>query len=449
MLSTACPRCGAESAPNARFCSGCGQGLEPEGPATGDDHLLQRLRAATLGDYDVIKELGRGGMAAVYLAWDVELARYVAIKAMYPELATRDAMPQRFLQEARTAANLDDHPNVVRVYRAKESQGLRFFVMKYIDGCSLEQLLHAVGPLPLDVACFVVEQVARALHYAHDRGVVHRDMKPANVMLDRAGGVTVTDFGIAKVAQTEQLTRTGFAIGTPGYMSPEQWRVESLTSASDQYALGTVAYELLTGTPPFTGSLFEMQQRHLLAVPQPLRARRPEVPAELEATVLRMLAKEPADRWPSLAAVAGAMQLERHGGADAMRTTLAALLPRALGTEARGPYTPQSPVPVGRATPAESPAPPLPEPPRAPALQATTLTPAPAPRPAESAPVTPPVTEEAPRRRVAWRTPLLAGGALAAVALVAVLAQRDRSGVRTPLPSTDATPPVVSNAAAV
>ncbi|MDF1505865.1 serine/threonine-protein kinase [Roseisolibacter sp. H3M3-2] len=317
-----CPRCGAELSASARFCSGCGQPAEAEGA---EDHLLARLRSATLGDYDVVRELGRGGMAAVYLAWDVELARYVAIKVMFPELAGRDTMPQRFLQEARTAANLDDHPSVVRVYRAKESQGLRFFVMRYIDGCSLEALLAARGALPVGVACHVLAQVASALDHAHRRGVVHRDVKPANVMLDRAGGVTVTDFGIAKVAQGEQLTRTGFAIGTPGYMSPEQWRVETLTSASDQYALGAVAYELLTGRAPFAGSLWEMQQRHIMDAPAPLRALRPDVPPALEAAVLRMLAKEPAERWPSLGALTAALPLGAHGGAEAALEALAAL----------------------------------------------------------------------------------------------------------------------------
>jgi serine/threonine-protein kinase len=131
----------------ARFCSVCGAAVAPSGEV-GEDQLLARLRQATLGEYDVLRELGRGGMAAVYLAWDRELARYVAVKVLLPELAHQATMSQRFLQEARTAANLDDHPSVVRVYRAKESQGLRYFVMKYVDGCSLDLLLRAAEPFP-------------------------------------------------------------------------------------------------------------------------------------------------------------------------------------------------------------------------------------------------------------------------------------------------------------
>src|SRR5688500_9131810 len=174
--TTPCTPCGTVAAGAWRFCSTCGAPLTPSGEVGPDgllSQLLDGLRAATLGEYDILREIGRGGMAAVYLAWDLELARYVAIKVMLPELAEQARMPQRFLQEARTAASLDDHPNVVKVYSAKERRGLRLFVMKYIDGCTLEQLLRATGPLPVGLACHVLDQVALALHYAHERGVVH------------------------------------------------------------------------------------------------------------------------------------------------------------------------------------------------------------------------------------------------------------------------------------
>jgi serine/threonine-protein kinase len=264
-------------------------------------------------------------------------------------------MPQRFLQEARTAASLDDHPNVVKVYSAKERQGLRLFVMKYIDGCTLEQLLRATGPLPVGLAGHVLGQVALALHYAHERGVVHRDVKPANVMIDRQGTAIVTDFGIARVAQGEHLTRTGFAIGTPAYMSPEQWRVEELTAASDQYGLGAIAYQLLTGELPFGGSAYEVQEGHLHGTARPLRDARPDCPPALEAIVERMLAKEPAARWPDLLAVHEALaEMPRAPGAQ-LAAELSALIPQALPSVASGGQTPRSPIPLHRDPMAASP----------------------------------------------------------------------------------------------
>ncbi|GJG85267.1 hypothetical protein tb265_04480 [Gemmatimonadetes bacterium T265] len=324
--SIICPRCGAVVGAESRFCPACGNALAAPKP-TGEDHLLTRLRHATQGEYEVLREIGRGGMAAVYLAWDRELARYVAIKVLLPELAHHPTMSQRFLQEARTAANLDDHPSVVRVYRAKESEGLRYFVMKYVDGCSLEQLLRSTGPLPPDLAVHVVDQVALALQYAHEHGVVHRDVKPGNVLLDRSGNVVVTDFGIAKVAEGEQLTRTGIAIGTPHYMSPEQWRIEPLTPASDQYALGAVAYYLLTGEVPFDGTQYAIQEHHLRSEPPALATRRDGVPPALDVVIRRMLAKAPAARYTDLRSVSHALAAIPRDSTPVLRERLSRLIP--------------------------------------------------------------------------------------------------------------------------
>jgi eukaryotic-like serine/threonine-protein kinase len=185
-MTVDCRRCDIRPERSWRYCSMCGSCLTASGELVAD-RLMARLRGAALGEYDVIRQTGRGGMAAVYLAWDLKLARYVAVKVMFPELTHQDGMSQRFLREGRTAASLGDHPNIVRVYRAREVDRLRFFAMKYIDGCSLEQLLRSVGPLPVGVACDVLCQVAHALQYAHDARVSHRDVKPSNVMLDRHG----------------------------------------------------------------------------------------------------------------------------------------------------------------------------------------------------------------------------------------------------------------------
>jgi hypothetical protein len=332
----ACARCGATAAPKARFCAECGAALPAPGSAPADP-LLAHLARATAGEYDLAGELGRGGMAVVYLAWDRELARQVAIKVLRPELTGDPTMSQRFLQEARTAANLDAHPNVVRVYRATEARGLRYFVMRYVDGCSLEQLLRATGPLPPDLAAHVVNEVALALQYAHERGVVHRDVKPANILLDREGGVAVTDFGIAKVADADHLTGTGFGFGTPHYMSPEQWRSEPMTPASDQYALGVVAYQTVAGQVPFDGTHYEVQERHLRASPPALGAVRPGVPAALRAVVEVMLAKHPIDRFRDLHGVSAALgQIPRDPPAR-LRERLARLIPAALAAETDGP----------------------------------------------------------------------------------------------------------------
>jgi serine/threonine protein kinase len=341
-----CQRCGTPVAADVRFCPACGQrqGVPDPSAAASDDPLLARVRAALLNEYEVAREIGRGGMAAVFLAEDLRLPRRVALKVMLPELAYHEAMPQRFVAEARTAAMLD-HPNIVPVFQAGEREGLRYFAMRFIDGCSLEQLQRAQGGLPVDLACHILSEVAAALAYAHAVGVVHRDVKPSNVMLDHAWArAIVTDFGIARIADGQRLTNTGLAIGTPEYMSPEQYSNDHLTGASDQYALGAVAYQLLAGRPPFQGSQAEVLVAHLKEPPPALRTLRPEVPLAVEALISRMLAKEPADRWPSLAELAA--HFAEHVGSSpaSVRQQLIALIPPRASGDAL-PRTPASPVP--------------------------------------------------------------------------------------------------------
>ena len=266
------------------------------------DALLDRLRSATRGEYEILSELGRGGMAIVYLARDLSLGRRIALKVMLPELEAIDGMAERFLNEARTAAQLE-HAHIAPVYAAQQRDGLLYFAMKCIDGVSLEQLLRQVGALPIPIARLVLTQMAEALQYAHDHGVTHRDVKPANIMIDSRGNAMLTDFGIARVAAMPRLTQNGLVIGTPVYMSPEQLRGETASGAADQYSLGILAYEMLTGAPPFSGSHLELATAHLTRDPQPLLALRPDCPSALAGTVMRMLEKSASARWPSLDAV--------------------------------------------------------------------------------------------------------------------------------------------------
>ena len=347
---TRCRSCGQAANPFDRFCASCGASVVPSAteiiPPEGGpraDRILEALRAATLGEYDIAGELGRGGMAVVYLAHDIQLNRKVAIKALLPELLYTEGMDLRFKQEARVAAKLD-HPNILVIHGVRESKDLLYIITKLVDGRPLSGVLRSTDNLPISVAQYVIHQVADALRYAHGEGVVHRDVKPANVMVDRKGSLIVMDFGIAKAVDEANLTRTGLVIGTPTYMSPEQCLAQRVTAAADQYSLGTVAYELLTGRTPFQGSALEMQWAHTREAPEPIRALRPDCPPELEALVSRMLAKKPDDRWPSLQHVVDATTLA-SGAESAARRHLAALATSEPGTPVRAlPATPISPI---------------------------------------------------------------------------------------------------------
>ena len=295
-----CTACGRAATTADRYCGFCGARLDseaatPTADTTGPhrphvDRIQSSLRAATIGEYDIAGEIGLGGMAAVFLAHDLSLNRKVAIKVLLPELLYTEGMDRRFKHEARIAAKLD-HPNILVIHGVREANDLLFIVMKLVEGLPLSAIVKAAGPLPIPVVRSVVRHVAEALAYAHGEGVVHRDVKPANIMVDRRGNVVVMDFGIAKAADDAHLTRTGLVIGTPAYMSPEQCLAHGVAPASDQYSLGVVAYELLTGRTPFRGSALEMQWSHATAGPPTVRSQRPDCPPELEALVLRMLAQ--------------------------------------------------------------------------------------------------------------------------------------------------------------
>jgi serine/threonine-protein kinase len=268
------------------------------------DYLLDRLVAAVGDHYIIEAELGRGGMAAVFRALDVRLNRRVAIKLLPPELAFNNNVRSRFLREAQMAAQLT-HPNIVPIYTVDERESLVYFVMALVDGESAAARLGREGSLPIEHVRAIIGDVADALDYAHRQGVVHRDIKPDNILLDAATGrPMVTDFGIARAAAEEQrLTVTGMAVGTPAYMSPEQAMGErDVDGRSDIYSLGIVAYQMLAGETPFKATNTPaMLMKHVSEPPQPLRRKRPDVPQNLANAIERSLAKKPEDRWRSAA----------------------------------------------------------------------------------------------------------------------------------------------------
>ena len=249
-------------------------------------------------------------MATVYLAEDLTHARQVAVKVLRPELVTSGAEAARFLREIRIAANLS-HPQIVPVHDSGERDGFLYFVMPYIGGESLRQRLAREGRLPVPEALIIARSVALALDYAHRRNVIHRDVKPENILLHE-GQAVVADFGIARAitaAAADDLTARGLTVGTPAYMSPEQAAAErELDGRSDLYSLACVVYETLTGEPPFAGGSGQRTlSRHLVEPPAPLRQRRPTIPEQVERAVLRALAKEPENRFAGTAEFAAAL----------------------------------------------------------------------------------------------------------------------------------------------
>jgi serine/threonine protein kinase len=280
-----------------------------------------RLLGTPLGDvpaelaesskYRILGKLGQGGMGAVYKAVQLRMERTVAIKVMSPEVVGNAEAVGRFQQEVKAAARLQ-HPNIVTAYDADQAGELHFLVMEYVEGVSLSRLVEKNGPLPVHQACHLVRQAALALQLAHDRGMVHRDVKPGNLMVTRKGQVKVLDFGLARLPRDKAdqgRTVANTFMGTPEYVSPEQATdARSADIRSDIYSLGCTLYFLLTGAPPFRkGDLVETIRAHLQEEPPPLTRSRPDAPPELAAIVARMLAKARADRYQTPAELARAL----------------------------------------------------------------------------------------------------------------------------------------------
>ena len=250
------------------------------------------------GRYRIVRKLGMGGMANVYLAEDEVLGRRVAIKILNDRHAGDDQFVERFRREAKNAASLS-HPNIVSIYDRGEAEGTYYIAMEYLDGRSLKELIVARGPAPIHLAVDYARQILSALRFAHRHGIVHRDIKPHNVLVDGEGRLKVTDFGIAR-AGASQMTEAGSIIGTAQYLSPEQAKGASVDQTSDLYSVGVVLYELLTGVVPFSGDTpVEIAMKHLSTVPEPPSAKRADVPRDLDMVVMRALAKDPSERYQS------------------------------------------------------------------------------------------------------------------------------------------------------
>ncbi|HUZ82001.1 MAG TPA: Stk1 family PASTA domain-containing Ser/Thr kinase [Gaiellaceae bacterium] len=301
--------------------------------------------------YVIKRKLGSGGMAVVYLAEDQELGRLVALKLLDDRHASDEQFVERFRREAQSAAGLN-HPNIVSIFDRGHAAGTYYIAMEYLDGRTLKELLVRNGPTPVPIAIDYARQILGALSFAHRNGIVHRDIKPHNIVVGGDGRLKVTDFGIAR-SGASQMTEAGSIVGTAQYLSPEQARGAPVDPRSDLYSLGIVLYEMLTGSVPFTGDTpVEIAMKHLSQVPEPPSTLRPEVPHDLDAVVMRALAKDPEQRYDSaeemdadLARVARGVSVSRETE-DAMTQVLAGAGIASAQTMVQRPRTAVAPPPV-------------------------------------------------------------------------------------------------------
>ncbi len=317
-----CANCNNPVPEDSKFCLACGADLSNPGTGAGagagartlerPEELTTRLTQTLEGRYKIGKMVGRGGMGAVFFAEDLTLERPVAIKVLPPEVSHDENLVGRFEREARTAAKLD-HPNIIPIFAVESSGDLHFFVMKYVSGESLEQVL-ARGALGIEQAQECLWEASRALGHAHSRDVVHRDIKPGNIMLDHDGRAMLADFGISKAMRSAtQYTATGQVIGTPFYMSPEQAKGQDVDGRSDQYSLAVVGFQMITGRMPFVDqAVHTIIYKHIFEEPPSIIELRPDCPAYLATALHKALAKEPDDRFATMEDFASAVMPHRR-----------------------------------------------------------------------------------------------------------------------------------------
>jgi serine/threonine-protein kinase len=275
---------------------------------------MDAMIGQTFGPYKITEQIGEGGMAVVYKGYQQSLNRYVAIKVLRTELAQDQEFVTRFRREALAVAELS-HPNILHVYDAGFAQGVYYIVMAYVEAGSLKDMVSQ-GPMDIEYANSIAAQLADALHHAHQRGLIHRDVKPNNVLMSRDGRPLLTDFGIAKALhESAGLTRTGMSIGTPEYMAPEQIQGQKVDGRTDIYALGIVLYEMLVGWAPFGATTpVAALYKQVNEPPPPLRQANINVPTWLEAVVNKALAKSPAERYQNASDFAEALRQRRAPG---------------------------------------------------------------------------------------------------------------------------------------
>jgi serine/threonine protein kinase len=292
-IESPCPSCGQLVLDIDVRCKFCGASLG----STGSQRLLGQV---VLGQYELVDVLGQGGMSVVYKGRHQLTDQPVALKILPPELAAHSQVKSRFLEEAKALAQLD-HPNIVHLYNFGQENGSFVLAMQFVGGKTWERLILENQRLDWPTSARIAVDVLRALEYAHGRGIVHRDMKPSNVLVRQSdGAATVMDFGIAKMTTSSRLTATGQTMGTVRYMSPEQVRGQEVDPSTDLYSLGATLYESVTGDTPFGGSThFEIMSKHLTDLPVPPTQRGAKMPAVLEQAILRCLAKRPSDRFGS------------------------------------------------------------------------------------------------------------------------------------------------------
>ncbi|MBU0554105.1 protein kinase, partial [Myxococcota bacterium] len=308
----ACPHCHRQNGPERKFCAECGADLQGGVDQGGVRHTPVPPGTVFEGKYEILSELGRGGMGVVYRGKDLSLERQVAIKVLPEKFNTEPEVIERFQREAKAMASLD-HPNIIPVYAIGQQDNFHYFAMKYLDGETIAQTLERLRPrgeaFSPSVVQGVIVQVCKGLAHAHRQGLIHRDIKPGNIMLSETGHVTIMDFGIVKKDQNgddeNNLTKTGLVFGTPEYMAPEQAQgLAPPGPTTDLYAVGIVAYEMLTGRPPFEGgSPFSIVFKHIKNPPAPLVDRIPGLNPAFEGLVFKSLEKDPKARYQSAEAM--------------------------------------------------------------------------------------------------------------------------------------------------
>jgi len=286
------------------------------------ESIRSDLTGKSLGEYEIVERIGRGATSSIYKAFQPKLNRHVAIKVLSPFFTDERSFRERFVREAKAIAQLD-HPNILPVYDFDQRDGLVYLVMRYVETGSLTE--HTGKPLPMDFTLKILEQVGSALTYAHSRGIVHRDVKPGNILLGQGNWVLLTDFGLVKILkEPSSLTKPGAGVGTPDYMSPEQVRGDPVDQRADIYALGAMLYEMTTGRVPYIAeSGMGVALKHINASLSPPREHYPDLSRDVERVIVKALAKDPDDRYDSVDQLVRAFKESvEHSGSTQLTTHL-------------------------------------------------------------------------------------------------------------------------------